>query len=83
MQHLLLLCAITVISPVTKLNAAKWSPRLDWILSSSNLRKLFWFRKSWISPWNVKNSAQFLNVTCVMLSAVAVMSPVTKRNASK
>ena len=83
MQHLCLLCTITVISPAIKINAAKWSQRLDLIHSVSIFSDLLSLKKSLIVVLDGENGAQFVNATSVILSAVTVISPVTKINVSK
>ena len=83
MHHLCLLCTITAISPAIKINATKWSQRLDLIHSVSIIPDLLSLKKSLIVVLDGENGAQFVNATSVILSAVTVISPVTKINVSK
>ena len=61
-------------------NASNYSQRLDLILSVSNLVEFFCLNKSLISALQVENGAQFVNAISVLLSAVTVISHVTKIN---
>ena len=78
-----ILSAVTVVFPVTKIIASKHSHRLDLIHSVSNLVELLCLKKSLIAVLDVESSAEFVNATSVILSAVTVISPVTKINVSK
>ena len=70
-------------SPATKIDASKYSQRLDLIRSVSNLVELLFLNKSLITVWDVECRAHFVNTTVLLLSAVTIISLFTILDGSK